>query len=61
MQPLLHRQVTQYRCGADLLGDEAVIETGGGGRGEQAGESKKGRDLTYGLSFARTVLRTWWR
>ena len=26
-----------------------------------SGESKKGRDLSYGLSFARTVLKTWWR
>ncbi len=26
-----------------------------------SGESKKGRDWTYGLNFARTVLRTWWR
>jgi len=26
-----------------------------------SGESKKGRDLRYGLSFARTVLKTWWR
>ena len=30
-------------------------------RRRASGESKKGRDLTYGLSFARTVLRTWWR
>ncbi len=27
----------------------------------KSGESKKGKDLTYGLSFARTVLKTWWR
>ena len=26
-----------------------------------SGTSKKGRDLRYGLSFARTVLKTWWR
>lgn len=26
-----------------------------------SGESKKGRDWSYGLSFARTVLKTWWR
>jgi len=26
-----------------------------------SGSSKKGRDLSYGLSFARTVLKTWWR
>ena len=26
-----------------------------------SGESKKGRDFRYGLSFARTVLKTWWR
>jgi len=26
-----------------------------------SGESKKGRDWAYGLSFARTVFRTWWR
>jgi hypothetical protein len=30
-------------------------------RRRASGESKKGRDLSYGLSFARTVLRTWWR
>lgn len=26
-----------------------------------SGESKKGRDWSYGLSFARTILKTWWR
>lgn len=26
-----------------------------------SGESKKGRDWAYGLSFARTVFKTWWR
>jgi glycosyltransferase involved in cell wall biosynthesis len=26
-----------------------------------SGESKKGRDWSYGLSFARTVIKTWWR
>lgn len=26
-----------------------------------SGESKKGKDWSYGLSFARTVLKTWWR
>jgi glycosyltransferase involved in cell wall biosynthesis len=26
-----------------------------------SGESKKGRDLSYGLSFARSVFRSWWR
>jgi hypothetical protein len=26
-----------------------------------AGRSKKGRNLLYGLSFARTVFKTWWR
>lgn len=26
-----------------------------------SGTSKKGRNLTYGLSFARTIFRTWWR
>jgi len=26
-----------------------------------SGESKKGRDFRYGLSFARTVIKTWWR
>ena len=26
-----------------------------------SGESKKGRDWSYGLSFARTVVKTWWR
>ena len=31
------------------------------GKRRTSGESKKGRDWTYGLSFARTVLRTWWR
>jgi len=25
------------------------------------GESKKGRDWKYGLHFARTILKTWWR
>lgn len=37
--------------------DEAPVTV----RRRASGESKKGRDLTYGLSFARTVLRTWWR
>jgi hypothetical protein len=27
----------------------------------QYGTSKKGRDLTYGLFFAKTVLKSWWR
>lgn len=26
-----------------------------------AGQTKKGRNLTYGLRYARVVLRTWWR
>jgi hypothetical protein len=26
-----------------------------------SGESKKGRDLSYGLGFARSVFRSWWR
>jgi hypothetical protein len=26
-----------------------------------SGESKKGKNWRYGLSFFRTVLRTWWR
>jgi len=26
-----------------------------------SGDTKKGRDWSYGLSFARTVLKTWWR
>lgn len=26
-----------------------------------SGESKKGRDFTYGLAFARTILKSWWR
>jgi hypothetical protein len=26
-----------------------------------SGESKKGRNWLYGLSFARTILKTWWR
>jgi hypothetical protein len=26
-----------------------------------SGESKKGRNWRYGLSFARTILKTWWR
>lgn len=26
-----------------------------------SGESKKGRNWSYGLNFARTVLKTWWR
>jgi hypothetical protein len=30
-------------------------------RRRASGESKKGRDWSYGLSFARTVLKTWWR
>jgi hypothetical protein len=30
-------------------------------RRRASGESKKGRDLRYGFSFARTVLKTWWR
>lgn len=30
-------------------------------RRRASGTSKKGRDLRYGLSFARTVLKTWWR
>ena len=30
-------------------------------RRRSSGESKKGRDWSYGLSFARTVLKTWWR
>jgi hypothetical protein len=25
------------------------------------GKSKKGRDLTYGLHFAKTIIKTWWR
>jgi len=25
------------------------------------GKSKKGRDLTYGLHFAKTILKAWWR
>ena len=25
------------------------------------GQSKKGRDLKYGLNFAKTILKTWWR
>jgi len=25
------------------------------------GKSKKGRDLSYALSFAKTILKTWWR
>ena len=27
----------------------------------QFGKSKKGRDLTYGLHFAKTIIKTWWR
>jgi glycosyltransferase involved in cell wall biosynthesis len=27
----------------------------------QAGESKKGTNLTYGLRYGRVLLRTWWR
>ncbi len=30
-------------------------------RRRASGLSKKGRDWSYGLSFARTVLKTWWR
>jgi glycosyltransferase involved in cell wall biosynthesis len=30
-------------------------------RRRASGESKKGRDWSYGLSFARTVIKTWWR
>ena len=30
-------------------------------RRRQSGASKKGREWSYGLSFARTVLKTWWR
>lgn len=30
-------------------------------RRRQSGESKKGRNWHYGVSFARTILRTWWR
>ena len=26
-----------------------------------SGESKKGRDLAYGVGFARSVLKSWWR
>ncbi|MDH5673268.1 MAG: glycosyltransferase family 2 protein [Myxococcales bacterium] len=26
-----------------------------------SGESKKGRDITYGLNFARSVFKSWWR
>lgn len=26
-----------------------------------SGESKKGRNLTYGFGFVRTILKTWWR
>jgi glycosyltransferase involved in cell wall biosynthesis len=25
------------------------------------GKSKKGRDLTYGFHFAKTIIKTWWR
>jgi hypothetical protein len=25
------------------------------------GTSKKGRDIKYGLFFAKTILKTWWR
>jgi len=27
----------------------------------QFGKSKKGRDLKYGLFFAKTIIKTWWR
>ena len=27
----------------------------------QFGKSKKGRDITYGLHFAKTIIKTWWR
>lgn len=27
----------------------------------QFGKSKKGRDLKYGLYFAKTIIKTWWR
>jgi hypothetical protein len=27
----------------------------------QFGKSKKGRDLTYGFHFAKTIIKTWWR
>lgn len=30
-------------------------------RARHAGSSKKGTDLTYGLRFTRTILRSWWR
>jgi hypothetical protein len=25
------------------------------------GKSKKGKDLVYGLNFARIIIKTWWR
>jgi hypothetical protein len=30
-------------------------------RQRATGESKKGRNLTYGLNFARSVMKSWWR
>ena len=29
--------------------------------GRQHGKSKKGKDISYGINFAKTILKSWWR
>ena len=55
----------QYQASELLIGvithGFKVLEVPASIHKRQVGESKKGRNLVYGLRFMRVVVRTWWR